>query len=298
MTTSKKVAVAIVSGGLDSTTLVYHLLKEGYDVRMISFNYGQKHAKELVYARGISSLLELKHEIVDLRDLKHLISNSVLTSTADVPEGHYAEDNMRQTVVPNRNLIMLSIAAGYAVNIGADVLATGVHAGDHFVYPDCRPRFIAAANAAIVVGNAGFGNIPEQPEGTMPTYFIEAPFLHETKTDIAYRALELGVPLHLTWSCYKGGINHCGRCGTCVERLEAIHDAQVTLLAEGIAGPEFMDHTFYDDDEFWKVKIAETRQTEAAANEEHERLLSMPHDKYLDGDEEDGQPFDNHSEVY
>src|SRR5689334_12165371 len=240
---TKQKVVAILSGGLDSTTLVYDLLAYGYEVDAISFNYGQRHGVELVYARAVAATLGLKHDVINLTSLTHLISNSALTSRQyaeaafegdvitstrqgadiEVPEGHYAEENMKLTVVPNRNMIMLSIAAGIAINRSADFLAAGMHSGDHFIYPDCRPRFIAAANAAIVIGNEGFGSIIEQ-DAEDPTQFLQqfilVPFLHQTKEDIAYRALELSVPLHMTWSCYKGGVNHCGRCGTCVERLE------------------------------------------------------------------------------
>lgn len=254
--------IAIVSGGLDSTTLVYELLNEGHEVDMISFNYGQRHRKELVYARGIQSLFEktgMRHDVVDLTGLTKLISNSSLTSDQAVPEGHYAEDNMKQTVVPNRNMIMLAIAAGVAVNRNAEWIATGVHAGDHFIYPDCRPDFIAATNLAIAVGNNGFGAWQEFDFATtknaeeVPTRVL-VPFLFQSKADIAYRAMQLGVPLHLTWSCYKGGENHCGRCGTCVERLEAIHDAQQRFYGE--TGTPYPDHTIYDDVEFWKVQLA------------------------------------------
>jgi len=285
--------VAIVSGGLDSVTMVYELLDRGYDVDCVSFDYGQRHKKELIFARNIASQLRLQHDVVDLSGLTHLIDNSALTSPIrakvdvkdtdtgflvnkdfkadiEVPEGHYAKDTMKQTVVPNRNMIMLSIAAGIAVNRNALGLATGVHAGDHFIYPDCRPRFIALANATIVIGNDGFGPIEEgsSPEGQEPMHYIIAPFLDWTKADIAYRALIHGVPLHMTWSCYKGGANHCGRCGTCVERLEAIHEAQVkytadkhlSALKDGIA-PTVRDQTVYDDNEYWKVATATAKET-------------------------------------
>lgn len=262
--------VAIVSGGLDSTTLVYHLIQQGYMPHLVSFNYGQRHAKELQYASMTAKQLGLPHDIIDLTGLTHLISNSALTSRTgrdygaegteyegyretEVPDGHYAEETMKQTVVPNRNMIMLSIAAGIAVNNKYKCIAIGVHAGDHFIYPDCRPEFIDAVAETIAIGNMGFHNFDG---GDEPVY---APFLHKTKADIAYRALELGVPLHLTWSCYKGGENHCGRCGTCVERLEAIHEAQTTLLVEGIADPKYVDKTVYQDTEFWKQAVREAK---------------------------------------
>jgi len=287
--TQKQLALAMFSGGLDSTTLVYDLLAQGYNVELISFNYGQRHKKELVYAGATAKTLGLKHDIIDLSGLTHLISNSALTSPWDskvssnftdgsrelmpdieVPEGHYAEDNMKATVVPNRNMIMLAIAAGVAVNRRAWMIAAAVHAGDHFIYPDCRPRFIQAANAAIVIGNEGFGPIGSQEERFPLQHYINAPYLNLSKADIAYKALELDVPLHMTWSCYKGGANHCGRCGTCVERLEAIDEAVRRFtwehnLASMKDGKALIDMTTYDDTEYWKVQIAKAKQ-EAKSN--------------------------------
>jgi 7-cyano-7-deazaguanine synthase len=263
-------SVAVFSGGMDSTTLVYDMLQRGYTPHLLSFNYGQRHAKELGHAKAIAELLGLRHDVVDLTGLTHLISNSALTSQTtgweiydrdeiEVPEGHYAEDNMKQTVVPNRNMIMLSIAAGVAVNNNYRAIATGVHAGDHFVYPDCRPRFIMATAAAIMIGNEGFGRVPKLEPGTDPgEAFLIAPYLDQSKADIAYRALELDVPLHLTWSCYKGGDKHCGKCGTCVERLEAIDIATIKFNEAHPQQSEFalqFDETEYEDTSFWKEAI-------------------------------------------
>jgi 7-cyano-7-deazaguanine synthase len=188
-------------------------------------------------------------------------------SYIEVPEGHYAQDNMKLTVVPNRNMIMLSIAAGVAINREANTIATAVHAGDHFVYPDCRPEFIIALSHAIITGNEGFHSFGHELDpvanadaiaqgythAAMP---ITSPYLYNTKAEIAYKALTLGTPLHMTWSCYKGGLNHCGRCGTCVERLEAIDDAITRKNAEkGSDDFRFMDSTVYDDNEYWKTVI-------------------------------------------
>lgn len=261
---------AIVSGGLDSVTMVYELLHLGYVPHLLSFDYGQRHRKELHFAAACAQRLGLRHDVINLSSISELISNSALTSQnsehgdIEVPDGHYAEETMKQTVVPNRNMIMLSIAAGVMVNNGYKYVATGVHSGDHFIYPDCRPRFINAAGAAIALGNAGFGAMPEVEEGMMPMSPILAPFIHSTKADIAFRALELGVPFHQTWSCYKGGEKHCGRCGTCVERLEAINEAsqrfcQVmghTTEADGISpNVRRMDMTEYEDIEFWRTQV-------------------------------------------
>jgi 7-cyano-7-deazaguanine synthase len=276
-------SAVIFSGGLDSTTLVYDLLHSNYEPHLISFNYGQRHKKELDYAVNTAFRLGLRHDIIDLSGITHLISNSALTSVErdirnkvdgiktipgslmeaakeiEVPEGHYAEDNMKATVVPNRNMMMISIASAIAVSNEYKEVFTGVHAGDHFVYPDCRPRFINAVNAAVVLGNDGFGPIPEQPAGAYPSKFVQAPFMYLTKTQIAAKAFELEVPLEETWSCYKGGDLHCGKCGTCVERLEAIHDASVALHGDKAADRNFFDNTRYEDNTFWREAIANAR---------------------------------------
>jgi 7-cyano-7-deazaguanine synthase len=212
----------------------------------VSFDYGQRHSKELDYARATCNKFGLKHDVVDLTGLTYLLDKSVLTDhTEPVPEGHYAEDTMKLTVVPNRNMIMFSIAGGVAVNDGANALLVGVHAGDHFVYPDCRTGFVGAASLALYLGNEGFGNLWRAP--------LVAPYIHKSKADIAYKALELGVPLEETWSCYKGGNIHCGKCGTCVERLEAIHEACSRPLPSHISLP--YDKTEYADTEFWKEAV-------------------------------------------
>ncbi len=252
-------AVIINSGGMDSTTLVYDAVEEGYDVTTLSFDYGQRHNKELIFAHATAERLGLQWRRVDVSFLASLFSNlgsqSVLVNQEnDVPEGHYAQDNMKQTVVPNRNMIMLSIAAGVAISAEADVLMAGMHAGDHFIYPDCRPQFAYYLNAALVYGNEGFGTIPEldliQEEGTYLHQFLLTPYIRKTKEEIAKAAIELRVPLEKTWSCYKGGPTHCGKCGTCVERIEAIQGAIAKWH------PEYVDPTPYMDHEFWKTQVA------------------------------------------
>lgn len=241
---SQKV-VPIISGGLDSVTMLYWLLDNGHTVNhAVSFDYGQRHSKELEYARKHCQALRIKHRIIDLSDsgLDRVLSesgSSLVDGSVDVPEGHYAADNMAVTVVPNRNMMMLSIAGAVAVATGADAIATGVHAGDHDIYPDCRPAFIEAASETLRLGNEGFG-----VQGG-----IIAPFLYSSKADIAKTALQLEVPVDQTWSCYKGGQNHCGRCGTCVERLEALDQASREL---GYGA----DTTKYEDEEFWKKVTA------------------------------------------
>ncbi len=225
--------LAVVSGGLDSTTLAYYLNAEGQLGRMLSVDYGQRHRKELEFAAATAQRLGVPWELVDLSGITNLIASSSLTSERiDVPDGHYAEESMRATVVPNRNMMMMSIAAAVAIANDLDGIAVGVHAGDHFIYPDCRPEFIDAMSLALRLGNAGFA-----PAG----FQVHAPFVNITKTDIAVHAGDLRVPIDETWSCYKGGDRHCGRCGTCVERQEALHDA------------ELIDPTEYEDRDFWRT---------------------------------------------
>lgn len=270
---------AIVSGGLDSTTLVYKMLKHGYTPHLLSFDYGQRHKKELIFAKATAKNLGLRHDTIDLSGLTHLISNSALTSQTglkvrgmnfdsgefrsdiEVPEGHYAEDTMKATVVPNRNMIMLSIAGGVAVSNRYRTIGIGVHGGDHFIYPDCRPRFIFDVGQTLLDGNEGFHNFfldeTHPVLGGSSALPIYSPFLNSTKADIAYEAIELGVPMHMTWSCYKGGDTHCGKCGTCVERLEAIHEAvqRVNESHGHTHTTDEVDKTTYEDTEFWKTAV-------------------------------------------
>lgn len=226
--------VAIVSGGMDSVTLAYHLAEQGHSLHLLSVDYGQRHRKELNYARTTADALGERHSIIDLSSITTLIASSSLTSEHEVPDGHYAEQTMRATVVPNRNMMMLSVATAIAVSEGAQFVATGVHGGDHFIYPDCRPEFVAAAHAVSLIGNVSFG---QDFRG------IIAPFVHHDKAWIAAEGDRLGVPWSQTWSCYKGGEIHCGRCGTCVERAEAFHLAGV------------IDPTEYEDANYWREKV-------------------------------------------
>jgi len=213
-------AVVVLSGGMDSTTALYVARFRRYDLYAISFDYGQRHKKELDYAKKIAKEAGVKeHHIVDLTSITELISNSSLTNKGiDVPEGHYAAENMKLTVVPNRNMIMYSVAIGYAVNIKAKYIYVGDHTGDHFIYPDCREEFIHSLAKTARVGNEGFID---------KNFRIIAPFLYKSKAEIAKIGSQLGVPYELTWSCYKGGEKHCGKCGTDVERKEAFRLAQV-----------------------------------------------------------------------
>ncbi len=215
-----KKAIVVLSGGMDSATALYEAKIRGFEIFAISFNYGQRHIKELEYAKKLANAASVAaHKIVDLTSITQLISNSSLTnSKIDVPEGHYAADNMKLTVVPNRNMIMYSIAIGYAVSIDADAIFVGVHAGDHYIYPDCRPEFINTLHLLAQVANKGF---------ISPNFEIAAPFLYKSKADIVEIGNRMEVPYQLTWSCYKGEEVHCGVCGTCVERKEAFRLAGV-----------------------------------------------------------------------
>jgi 7-cyano-7-deazaguanine synthase len=211
--------VAVVSGGLDSAVLAHHLRTDGWELRLVSFDYGQRHAVELDHARTLAAAMGAPHDVVDLRSAGALLSGSALTDPdVEVPDGHYTDDSMRATVVANRNAIFAMVAVGVAVSDGAAGVALGIHAGDHPIYPDCRPPFVAAAEHLARVANEGF--VPE-------AFAVLAPFLAWSKADIVRRGAELGVPFASTWSCYKGGAAHCGTCGTCVERREAFELAGV-----------------------------------------------------------------------
>jgi 7-cyano-7-deazaguanine synthase len=211
-------AIATVSGGLDSVTLAYLLHAEGYELRLLSFDYGQRHKKELAYAKRCAQRLNAAFNIIDLSSVGQFLKGSALTDAIPVPDGHYAAPNMAITVVPNRNAIMLSVAYAVAVAEQAQIVAIGVHAGDHFIYPDCRPTFIEAFDAMERIATEGYSN---------PDLRLYAPFVQIGKHDIVKIGHELGVPFELTWSCYKGGEKHCGTCGTCFERKEAFDLAGV-----------------------------------------------------------------------
>jgi len=214
-------ALAVVSGGMDSATLVHKMLADGHDVALVSFDYGQRHVRELQAAAQLANELELRHDIIDLRCLRGLLKGSALTDDAvSVPHGHYESETMKATVVPNRNAIMISIAWGIAVAENFDAVAVGIHAGDHAIYPDCRPDFQEAMQAALRLGT-------DRPEMN-----LLAPFVSMTKTDIAALGGELGVPYAFTWTCYEGGDVHCGECGACQERKEAFRDSGVADVTE------------------------------------------------------------------
>lgn len=248
---SKKIVVPIYSGGLDSTVLLYLLLQKGAELKPLAVNYGQRHGREIEAAEDFCARLGLDLEVADLSGIRHLLAGSSQTSPdVAVPEGHYAEESMKQTVVPNRNMIMLSVAAGYAISLGAPAVAYGAHNGDHAIYPDCRNVFGSAMDTVLQLCDW-------QPVR------LWRPFVDATKADIVALGESLGVPMHLTWSCYQGGLRHCGKCGTCVERREAFQLAGVT------------DLTPYEPDEIKVSPLKLVTPEGAPANTEGARLIDV-----------------------
>ncbi len=231
--------LAIVSGGMDSVTLVYYLLASRHSVTMMSFDYGQRHKRELICASLIANRLSLKHRIVPV-DINGLLTGSALTDrNVPVPDGHYAQENMAITVVPNRNMIMLSIAAAAVISSNLDRLATAVHAGDHAIYPDCRPEFINSIQETLKIANEGFIH---------PDFEMFTPFLGLSKAALLEWGLKHNVPYEYTHTCYRGTEIACGTCGTCVERLEAFDINGAT------------DPIPYSDKVTWKRLVAEHQQ--------------------------------------
>lgn len=208
-------AMVILSGGLDSTTLLFYANMLGYEVHALSFDYGQRHNKELVFAEHAAQACA-SWKLVDIREImKQFHSKSALLDNAvEMPHEHWEDKNQRRTVVPNRNMILLSIAAGFAEIEEIDKIFYGAHKNDRAVYPDCRPEFVKAVSNAT-------------REATYSRVQIDAPFMDMTKAQIVRLGDNLGVPFKYTWSCYEGGEKHCGKCGTCQERREAFKVAGV-----------------------------------------------------------------------
>ena len=217
-----KDSVLIVSGGMDSITMLYE-----YKERIalgISFDYGSNHnAREIPFAAMHCERLGIKHIVINLGFMHQYFKSSLLEGAEAIPEGNYDEENMKSTVVPFRNGIMLSIAAGVAESNGLKYVMMANHGGDHTIYPDCRPEFVSAMCEATRLG-------------TYPGIEVLAPYTGITKSDIARHGKALGIDYAETWSCYKGGEHHCGKCGTCRERIEALADAGIE------------DHTVYDEE--------------------------------------------------
>ena len=203
--------VVVYSGGMDSFTVLNLAQKQGLEVFALSFDYGQRHKKELDYAARACQTLGVHHKIVDISAINQLIGGSSLTSDIEVAEGHYEEESMKSTVVPNRNMILLSMAVGYAVSIEANKVYYGAHSGDHAIYPDCRPEFVHKMNDVCAIANY------EAVE-------IVTPYLEVSKTAILTAGLDMQLDYSQTWTCYNGREKACGRCGACQERLEAFRD--------------------------------------------------------------------------
>ena len=222
--------LVICSGGLDSVSLAHKVAAEQTLTGLVSFDYGQRHSKELGFAAACAQRLGVPHQVIDIRDIGWQLSGSALTDDVAVPDGHYAEESMRITVVPNRNAIMLAIAFGVAAARQDEAVGVAVHGGDHFIYPDCRPDFVDAFQVMQDRALDGYANVR-----------LYAPFVNVTKADIVTEGARHATPFEQTWSCYKGGEVHCGRCGTCVERREAFDLARL------------QDPTEYADADFWRA---------------------------------------------
>lgn len=213
---SQKVVV-IYSGGMDSFTVLHKAIQQGYQVLPLSFNYGQRHVRELEVAAKVCAQLNVPHKVVDITAINSLLAGSSLTDDIDIPEGHYEEQSMKSTVVPNRNMILLSLAIGYAVSEQAHAVYYGAHSGDHAIYPDCRPEFVRQMDVVSKMANY-------EPVS------VVAPYLEVDKNAILADGLAMGLDYSNTWTCYNGREKACGRCGACVERLEA-------FAANGINDP-------------------------------------------------------------
>lgn len=207
--------VVIFSGGMDSFTVLNKAVRQGFEVYALSFDYGQRHKKELDYAARACGILKVAHKIVDISAINQLIGNSSLTSDIDIPEGHYEEDSMKSTVVPNRNMILISLAVGYAVSLGASKVYYGAHSGDHAIYPDCRPEFVHKMNDVCAIANY------ESVE-------IVTPYIDDSKIAILTDGIKMGLDYNMTWTCYNGRDKACGKCGACQERLEAFEKNSTT----------------------------------------------------------------------
>lgn len=213
-----KDSLIVLSGGMDSTTLLWD--RKDSIAMAVTFDYGSRHnAREIECARKNCEILGVEHLVIPLEFMGKYFKSSLLMGGEDIPEGHYTDENMKSTVVPFRNGIMLAIAAGLAESRGLKKVMLANHSGDHAIYPDCRPGFVDAMSRAI-------------SEGTYEGIEIDAPYTNISKSDIARIGKRIGVDYNLTYSCYKGGEEHCGKCGTCVEREEALREAGINLNAQ------------------------------------------------------------------
>tara|TARA_B100000886_G_scaffold316488_1_gene255161 strand:+ start:785 stop:1435 length:651 start_codon:yes stop_codon:yes gene_type:complete len=202
-----KSVLVVYSGGLDSYTLLNEALGKFDQVEAITFNYGQKHNKEIDYAARFCGVSNIPHEIVNL-NLEKILSGSALVGDTEIPEGNYDKEKMKQTVVPNRNMIMISVAASLAIKNELDYLWYGAHAGDHEIYPDCRPEFIRKLGAVLSI--CDYHKLK-----------FEAPFMHLSKNEIISKGLEMNLNYAQAWTCYVGGEKPCLKCSSCLERASA-----------------------------------------------------------------------------
>ena len=208
-----KDSVIIYSGGLDSTTLLYD--EQARVALAVTFDYGSNHAaREIACARHHCQRLGIEHLVIELGFMSRYFSSSLLSGADAIPSGSYDDLNMKSTVVPFRNGIMLSVACGLAESRGLKRVLIANHGGDHAIYPDCRPEFVAAMDAAMQAG-------------TYDGVQLAAPYTHLTKADLVRRGAQLGIDYSHTYSCYRGGEQHCGTCGTCTERREAFLEANI-----------------------------------------------------------------------
>lgn len=224
--------VLIYSGGMDSFTLLHDLVRQGYSVHALSVNYGQRHRRELQKARDVCGT-HIPHLILQLPQVTGLSANSALAghTPLEVPEGHYDEETMRATVVPGRNLLLLTLAYMHATAVGANAVYYAAHAGDHHIYPDCRPKFIHRVDGIFECMEDDFAKRIE----------LRAPYQDLNKGQILSIGLDLGLDYSWTWTCYKGGDVPCGRCGACVERKHAF------------AANKAIDPLGYQDAQFMKI---------------------------------------------
>lgn len=211
-----KKAIIGLSGGMDSATLLGLLVEQSYEVHCCIFYYGSKHNKyENQAARNIIDWYQRKqlpvyNYNIDISKVMEGFSSNLLLTGGEIPEGHYEENSMKKTVVPGRNLIFASIMSGLAESLGAQVIALGIHQGDHHIYPDCRTEFAKALDTTIYLSS------DRQVE-------VVAPFIKDDKESILKKGhnLSIEIPYHLTRTCYKNQELSCGKCGSCQERLEA-----------------------------------------------------------------------------
>ena len=202
-------AVVIYSGGMDSFTILQSV-RQIREVYALTFDYGQRHgSKELRCAEQVCQQYNIPHQIIDITSIKQLMqSSSLINSNMDIPDGNYEQGNMKSTVVPNRNMILISMAVSYALSIGAAEVYYGAHSGDHEIYPDCRPVFVEALNKAAAL--CDWNKVS-----------VVAPYLHRSKAEILQDGLSMQLDYSQTWTCYKGNEKACGKCGACKERLQA-----------------------------------------------------------------------------